>query len=141
MKLKVERFIKNSNETIGKFYIDGVLKCFTLEDEIRKVKVKGETAIPTGTYTVGLRHSPRFSPKYDHEMLWVQNVPNFEFILIHCGNTDSDTEGCLLVGKKIGVMNGKNAVLESKKAYNEIYPIIERAIKSGVKVTIEYVEV
>lgn len=140
MKILIERFDSGSNDTIGKLYIDGDFMCYTLEDEFREVKKKGDTRIPSGTYKVGKRYSPSFSPKTGHDMLWVKDVPGFQFILIHTGNTEDDTEGCLIVGMKIGSLNNKRAVLDSKTAYNKIYPIISDAIDNGEEVEIIYMD-
>ncbi len=140
MDIKVYRFDSGSDDTIGRLYIDGVFKCYTLEDQFREVKVKGDTRIAAGTYPVELVHSPRFTPIYGHKMLHVMNVPKFEGILIHPGNTEADTEGCLLVGKRIGSLNSKRAVLDSKNAYREIYPLIAEAIQAGDKVFINYMD-
>lgn len=136
MIIEVFRFDSGSDDTLGKMYIDGVFHCYTLEDEYREVKVKGETRIPAGTYKVGLVNSPKFG----HDMLLIENVPNFSGILIHPGNTEDQTSGCLLVGKRIGSLNHKRAVLDSKMAYKEIYPIIAGAIKEGQEVTIRYMD-
>jgi len=138
MKVLVERFDKGSDDTLGRLYIDDKLICFTIEDEMRAVKVKGNTAIPFGTYKIGTRHSPKFSPKFGHDMLWIKEVPGFEYILIHTGNTEADTEGCLIVVSKLGVLNGKRAVLESKKAYDIVYKAIKGALDKGIEVTITY---
>lgn len=103
--------------TVGKLFIDGKFECFTLEDPFRKKKIQGQTRIPDGSYGVKLRFSPKFSPSYNHELLWLMDVPEFEYILIHIGNTVDDTRGCILVGtsEKAGVL------YESKKAYNSLY--------------------
>lgn len=138
MEIRVDRFDHGAEETFGRLYINDEYYCFTLEDQHRDVKVKGDTRIPAGTYKVALVNSPSFSPRYGHKMLWVKDVPNFTGILIHCGNTDADTAGCLLVGMRIGKINYKRAVLDSKVAYNKIYPIIARAIKIGEDVKITY---
>lgn len=138
MEILVERFNSGSDDTLGTLFINGKKMCFTIEDEKRSIKVKGETRIPNGTYKVGKRYSPKFSPKFGHEMLWVKDVPGFEYILIHTGNTDDDTEGCLIVGMRIGQLDGQRAVLDSKIAYNKIYPIISDAIDKGEEVTIKY---
>lgn len=138
MKLVVERFLFEKDCTVGRLYIDGVMKCFTMEDEIRAVKVKGETAIPYGTYELGMRYSPKFTPRHGHEMLWVKNVPGFEYILIHPGNTDDDTDGCLLLGDKIGIVKAQTAVINSVATYKEIYPIISKHLELGGTATIEY---
>ena len=78
---------------------------YTLEDEYREQKEFGETRIPDGKYQLGLRTVGGYNQKYSKRftdihvgMLHVLDVPNFEYILIHCGNTDEHTSGCLLVG-------------------------------------------
>ena len=116
---------------IGKLYIDGKYFCDTLEDvdrglddamdeqTIKKLKVKGETAIPTGIYQVLLT----YSPKYKRIMPLINNVKGYSGIRIHSGNTDKDTEGCLLVGKNKEV--GK--VLESRITYNALFKRLQQA--------------
>ena len=113
---------------IGKLYIDGVYFCDTIEDtdrglddqmkesEILKKKVKGQTAIPTGTYNVFIT----WSPKYKKPMPLLENVKGYSGIRIHSGNTAKDTEGCLIVGKNKEV--GK--VLESRATYNKLFSIL-----------------
>ena len=95
MKLKLQRIFKAETYTIGKLFIDGVYFCDTLEDKVRDVKIKGITAIPTGKYKVKITMSNRFKKL----MPLLINVPNFEGVRIHSGNTSEDTEGCILVGK------------------------------------------
>lgn len=138
MKIVIERFLFEKDCTVGRLYIDGLMKCFTIEDEMRAIKIKGETAIPYGVYNVGMRFSPKFSNKFNHEMLWIKDVPGFEYVLIHWGNTDDDTDGCLILGDKIGILNGQTAVLNSINTYKEIYPIIATHLTAGGMATIEY---
>lgn len=138
MEIIVQRFLFEADCTVGRLYINGILKCFTLEDEIRALKVKGETAIPYGKYELGMRYSPKFTPRYGHDMLWVKNVPGFEYILIHPGNTDDDTDGCLLLGNKIGIVKKQTAVVNSVSTYEKIYPIIAKHLQAGGIATIEY---
>jgi hypothetical protein len=71
-------------------------------------------------------------------MIWVKDVPNFEYILIHCGNTVKDTEGCILVGEAIIESNG--VLLNSRSAYNNFYPLIANAINSGKKASITLID-
>ena len=151
MELEVLRFSSQKDSTNGILFDitggDRKFLCYTLEDEHRDEKVSGETRVPAGTYdlvlrTVGGFHS-RYSKKYGemHKgMLWVWDVPNFEYILIHTGNTDEHTAGCLLVGDSqqtnFGSSNG--FIGSSVNAYKRIYPAIAEAIEQGEKVTITY---
>ena len=105
MNLTIERFTSDEDTTISAIYLDDVFQCFGLEDEFREEKVPSETRIPAGTYKVGIRDTGGFHNRYSRKfsdihqgMLQVQDVPGFEFILIHVGNTDENTAGCLLVG-------------------------------------------
>jgi hypothetical protein len=137
MKILVERFDSGDHDTFGRLYIEGKFMCMTLEDEFREIKVKGETRIPKGTYKVGFYDSPSHGAKSLH----IKDVPGFQYILIHPGNTENDTMGCLLPGKRIGTLNGKRAVLDSKIAFKEIYPIIAGAIERGEEVEIKYMDI
>ena len=107
MKILVKRIAKKDTYTIGKMYIDGKYFCDTLEDKdrglsqstplsiIKSKKVPGQTAIPTGTYNVIVN----ISPKFGRMLPRLLDVPGFDGILIHRGNTDKDSSGCLLVGE------------------------------------------
>lgn len=139
MKLTLKRIALRPTYTIGKLYIDDVYFCDTLEDTVRDInksgkfdngeqKIKGKTAIPYGTYEIKWTYSPRFK-KYTPQLM---NVPSFEGIRVHAGNTSADTEGCLILGKNKQV--GK--VLNSRATINKFYPIIKEACSNG-KVTIE----
>ena len=117
--------------------------CYTLEDEARTVKKWGETRIPSGKYKLTLRNEGGFSTRYKakfgdwHQgMIYVNEVPNFEYILWHIGNDDDDTAGCLLVGKT----SQDNFIGNSTAAYKEIYPPIRDAILSGEEVTVSYID-
>ena len=110
MKLLVKRRYFCDEYTIGDLYIDGTWFSNTLEDAIRAVKVYGETAIPAGTYKVTITLSPRFR----RWLPLLHNVPNFEGVRIHRGNTAEDTHGCILVGQN----KVKGQVVNS--AYTEI---------------------
>ena len=139
MKLTLKRIALRPTYTIGKLYIDDVYFCDTLEDTVRDInksgkfdngeqKIKGKTAIPYGTYEIKWTYSPRFK-KYTPQLM---NVPSFEGIRVHAGNTSADTEGCLILGENKQV--GK--VLNSRATINKFYPIIKEACSNG-KVTIE----
>jgi hypothetical protein len=142
MNLKVYRYNSQSDFTQGLLCIDGKFQCYTLEDEQRALKIKGETAIPLGKYKVVLRKEGTFHQKYSNKfalfhkgMLHVTNVPGFEYILIHIGNTDDDTAGCLLVGRS----TSENSIAESTIAYEAMYKKVLAAFEKGEEVWIEYV--
>lgn len=160
--LTVQRFSFKSDWTLGKLSVNNILDGFTVEDEIREVKKHGETAIPYGTYSLSYRQSPKFSSTFvysdkhniitepknkskypqvtdwkNHDLIWIKDVPNFEYVLIHWGNTDNDTDGCLIVGSKIGVIEGQEGVVDSRNYYKKLYCKIYPLIKQG-KQTITY---
>ena len=120
---------------------------YTLEDEYRKEKKWGETRIPDGTYELALRTVGGYHEKYSKRfpdihigMLHVTNVPGFEYILIHCGNTDEHTAGCLLVGdsQENNQITKDGFIGKSTQAYKRIYPKIAEALRCGETVTIKY---
>ena len=139
MILTLDRKYKLPTYTIGKLYIDGEYFCDTLEDkdrgltddmtvgEISKIKIKKETAIPTGTYKVTITYSNRFKKS----MPLINDVKGFEGIRIHSGNTDKDTEGCILVGfNKI-----KGNVINSRDTYNKLFSILSKS--NNITITIK----
>ena len=95
MLIQVFRAKKTETVTMGVMLVDGSFFGYTLEDPIRDTKIKDETAIPAGRYKVSVTYSPHFK----RDMCLIENVPNFEGIRIHGGNTTSDTSGCILVAK------------------------------------------
>ena len=111
MKLTVKREDLNAERTIGRMAVDGVMQCWTLEDTVRTgPKVYGKTAIPAGSYVVMLTQSARFG----RVLPLVCNVPGFEGIRIHPGNTAADTEGCILVGlgRAVDAVTGSRAAFD-----------------------------
>lgn len=137
MKMRVERMQLDDDVTIGMLLIDGVFECWTLEDTVREQpgvpvgnwKVKGRTAIPRGTYEVWITHSPRFQ----RELPLLANVPGFEGIRIHPGNTAADTEGCILVGDQ----RLPKSIGQSRAAFSRLIAKIRLAVARGQRVTME----
>lgn len=139
MRLTLKRIANKKDYCIGKLYINGVYFCDTLEDvdrglsdamteeEIKQLKVKGQTAIPVGIYTVLLT----YSPKYKKVMPLINNVKGYSGIRIHSGNSSKDTEGCLLVGKNTVV----GRLTDSRNTFNALF---KRLLQKGSnKITIE----
>ena len=149
MKLLLKRIAKMEKYTIGKLYIDGKYFSDTLEDtdrnltstmskdEIAKAKVYGKTAIPTGTYVVDMNTvSPKFGKRswaqpYEGKVPRLQDVPGYEGVLIHPGNTADDTSGCILVGRN----KVKGQVVESQDTFHSLMNILKG--DNDITITIE----
>ena len=120
MKIEVKRLHRTDNSTIGELTIDGKFECYTLEDKEREfVKIKGETAIPKGTYKVIINQSNRFK----RLLPLLIGVPNFEGVRIHAGNSNHDTEGCILVGQNRSV----DYITKSRKAFDSLFKKMQGA--------------
>ncbi len=128
MKLKLIRNERGPSCTIGELYIDGQFECFTLEDVVRGCKLPGLTAIPSGEYTLVIDLSSRFGRLMPHLL----EVPGFSGIRIHSGNTDKDTEGCILVGRERCV----DHVEQSHLAFTHLFDKLEH---SSAPITIQIV--
>ena len=135
MELKLVRRWSSPDSTIGELSIAAAagdsFECFTLEDVVRPAgeKVKGKTAIPEGRYRVTLDPSRKFHGAIKPRL---HDVPNFEGILIHEGNTADDSEGCILVGRK----RDPDVVRESKLALKALQEKLDRAAAAGEAIAI-----
>ena len=147
MKLTVVRTQFGTDATNGMLFIDGIFECYTLEDQYQAVKVMHETCIPEGTYDIKFRTVGGFHEKYkkrygnDHYgMLHLQDVPNFTYILIHAGNTDEHTSGCLIVGETQQDLDisDDGFIGHSGKAYLKLYNKVAKQLLQGKDVAIEY---
>lgn len=150
MKILVKRIAKLPTYTIGRMYIDNQYICDTIEDtdhnltqtmplsEIKKKKVYGETAIPTGTYKVVMNViSPKFKNRvwakpYGGKLPRLLDVPGYDGVLIHVGNTVQDSLGCILVGEN----KVKGKVINSTITFNKVMSILLKA-KDDITITIE----
>ena len=128
MELVLTRDAFLPTRTLGKLYADNVFECFTCEDAVRDKKIAGETAIPKGRYRVIITLSNRFK----RELPILLNVPNYEGVRIHSGNTEADTEGCILCGST----RNDSGVFSSRIATNNLILKIRNAINSGKEVWI-----
>ena len=147
MKLTVVRTQFGTDATNGLLFINGIFECYTLEDQYQAVKVMHETCIPEGTYDIKFRKTGGFHAKYTERyknahygMLHIQDVPNFTYILIHTGNTDEHTSGCLIVGETQQDLEiSKDGFIGSSTvAYKKMYAKVAGQLLQGKKVTIEY---
>lgn len=118
-ELTLNRRIFTNKSTIGELLIEGKWQCWTLEDVVRKPdeeKVLGKTAIPEGRYEIVLSPSSRFK----RLMPYLLEVPKFTGIMFHPGNTDVNTDGCILVGQTRNV----DFIGASKLAFNALYAVL-----------------
>lgn len=137
MELLIERKYKKDAYTIGVLSINGKAVCNTLEDkdrgltqdmredDIRKRKVYGQTAIPTGRYVVGFTYSPKFSQcsyaQGGGKIPLVYGVKGFNSIRMHSGNSAKDSEGCVILGENKAVGMVLNSVKTCENVFFEMY--------------------
>lgn len=131
-----------SDDTISLLYVGENFFGFGLEDEQRQVKKAGETRIPAGTYQIKFRPVGEGNvnktyatnhPDMHKGMLWLQDVPGFEYVYIHIGNKDEHTDGCILVGDTVhsNAHDMEGFVGKSTSSYKRLYPIVAEAIGEG----------
>lgn len=133
MKMVLKRHLTVGETTVGELYVDSKFVCYTVEDAVRDDKVYGRTAIPAGTYKVTVTYSPRFK-----KMLpLLLNVPGYEGVRIHSGNSAKDTEGCILPVTSVRA-DGRYG-FESVKAFKKLMPMITNDLvqKQEIWITIE----
>ncbi len=136
MRLTITRQKSTPNSTLGGLYVDGRWFCFTLEDVVRELgpngegKIAGRTAIPFGVYSVVIDKSTRFNRLMPH----ILDVPFFEGVRIHSGNTAADTEGCVLLGLD---KTGFDSIGHSVTAFEAFMDQLKAGLLDGeVKLTI-----
>jgi len=154
MILEVIRISSEADSTSGLLFnvTDNKRKfmCYTVEDEYRSTKVKHETRIPEGTYKLTLRseggfhtrYLQKYGPEFHKGMIYVNNVPGFEYILWHTGNSDESTSGCLILGQnqESNLVKKDGWVGSSVSAYKFVYPRVRDAILSGEDVFVKYID-
>lgn len=118
MELRLLRKWFTEESTIGELYLDDEFYCYTLEDKVQVgEKIEGRTAIPYGEYRVIIDYSNRFKRHMPH----ILDVPGFEGIRIHAGNTSENTKGCILVGDS----RGSDSIGQSKVAFERLLNILK----------------
>ena len=132
---------RQPRNTISEVSLNGRFVCYTIEDAVREQpgvpvsewKIKGATAIPAGRYEIVIDMSTRFGKLMPHLL----DVPGFSGIRIHPGNTEVDTEGCLLPGTDIGP--AKVSVLHSRDAFDDWFRLLTQTLRSGERcyITVE----
>lgn len=151
MKIQHVRHFFADKYTISKIYVDGKYFCDAIEDtdrglnssmteeQIRAVKIQSQTAIPYGTYALTIDVvSPRFSQRAVYNPIKgklprLLDVKGFDGVLVHIGNTERDTAGCVIVGKN----TNKGMVTDSNRTFFQLYTQFQRAKAKGEKITWE----
>lgn len=140
MEVKVTRYKFSTKYTLGIMTIDNHFFGYSLEDAVRDDKIKDETAIPEGTYSICFREKDtRLTSVYRKKYDWftyhleIQGIPNFRYVYIHEGNHRDHTSGCILVGREAQ----RRTISKSAEAYSDVYRYISKALKQGETVTIE----
>lgn len=116
LELRLQRTPSTDKSTIGTLWNGAQMLCYTLEDVVRDVKIPNQTAIPAGRYQVRMTYSMRFGKI----MPQLMDVPNFSGVRIHGGNTDADTEGCILVG----MHKDTDKIFDCAPAIQKVYDLI-----------------
>jgi hypothetical protein len=142
--IKLLRIAEGTNTTLGQLYLDELFICYILEDKVRTEKIPGETAIPAGTYQLGLNKTAGMNAKYKsryphmHQgMVEIRGIPNFTLVFFHIGNYHTDTRGCLLTGSYYQLIKDDYRVLHSADAYKKVYPLLVHAAEKGRSLIVE----
>lgn len=145
MELELKRFSNGVESTLGNMIINNSWECFSLEDEFRAVKVQGETRIPAGRYEVKFREVlSGLTKKYQDRYPWfkyhlhIQDVPGFNYVYLHIGNTDDHTDGCILLGDSATTNKHGNegSIGSSRIAFKRFYEKVCAALNTGESVHI-----
>lgn len=145
MILTLKEIGSTPNSTGSQLFMDGKPFCFVVEDGFRAKKVKHETRIPAGRYRIEARKEGSFFRKYSKQfghafVPHLLDVPGFEFILIHIGNTIKDTSGCILVNRFLGLGTDNNYCgSDSTSVYKLLYSLMAAALERGEEIWIEVV--
>lgn len=134
LQVEIRREIYTGKSTIGRLFVNGEFECYTLEDCARApgTKLPGATCIPEGNYSLIMNYSRRLKKRLPQLLA----VPGFEGIRIHPGNTDADTEGCILVGQT----RAEDFVGKSRAAFGKLLTRLQAATRGGGEVRVRVME-
>lgn len=136
--VEIIRVAQGKNSTLSHLYINGLFRCYLLEDRIRETKVQGITCIPKGEYGLRLNTWAGMNAKYgvNHPklhrgMVEITGIPDFSLVFIHIGNYHTQTAGCPLTGSYWQRLDGDYQVLHSAAAYRYVYPLLVEEVEMG----------
>jgi len=134
MLLTLDRQPSWRDTTLGLLWVGGAFQCYALEDQVRHgAKIPGVTAIPAGRYRVDITWSPRFGRR----LPVLLDVPGFDGVRIHPGNTAADTEGCILVGR---LVVDATRIAESAAAFADLFALLEAGVANDEGCWIDIVD-
>ena len=143
MDIELKRYSSTDDSTLGVLLINREFQCHTIEDAWHLAKIPGQTRIPEGTYDIKLRTDGGMNQKYAtrfstfHKgMLWLQNVPDFEWVYLHTGNKATHSEGCILVGDTVNNNQLQEGFVgSSASAYSRIYSKIANSDQPRIEIS------
>ncbi|KKO92442.1 hypothetical protein AAW12_04895 [Sphingobacterium sp. Ag1] len=143
--IKVLRTKQGKHSTLSEIYVNNQLICYGLENIPRPVKIRGETAIPAGHYTLGFNREGAMNgryyddyPKMHRGMLEIRDIHNFSYVYFHKGSSYKETAGCVLVGNQCVLEDGDYRLLASGVAYKKFYQLVAELMLHGlVEVQVE----
>lgn len=138
MESRIIRVAQGMQSTLSHLYINGLFACYLLEDSIRENKIPGQTCVPTGVFTLTLNKTSGMHnrylkdyPKMHKGMIEIAELPNFNLVFFHKGNTHLDTKGCPLIGHYWIKVEEDFQVMLSGYAYRQVYPLLVDQILQG----------
>lgn len=137
------RYVDDGNTTLGLLFIEKKFFAYTLEDTHRDEKIPGGTRIPEGHYKLSINESlSPLTQRYRNRFNWfsyhieIKEIPNYDKVYVHIGNTHKDTEGCILIADGVNAANPEKMILQSQKAYERFYKIVFPKINQNEPLTI-----
>ncbi len=132
------RIKQGKHSTLSEIYVNNQFVCYGLENIPRPVKIRGETAIPAGRYSLGFNREGGMNgryyddyPKLHRGMLEILDIPNFRYVYFHKGNSYKQTAGCVLVGSQYVLEDGDYSLLASGVAYKKLYSLVTEQMAQG----------
>lgn len=136
--IRMDRIRAGMNSTLSQLSINNIFICYLLEDKIREKKIKGQTCIPEGLYTLKFNQTAGMNQIYATKtgkqhlgMIEISGIPNFNLVFFHIGNRHQDTAGCPLTGSYYRIIGKEVEVLQSAQAYRLVYPLLSKYIQEG----------
>lgn len=129
---------QGKHSTLSEIHVNNQFVCYGLENIPRPVKIRGETAIPAGRYSLGFNREGGMNgryyddyPKLHRGMLEILDIPNFRYVYFHKGNSYKQTAGCVLVGSQYVLEGGDYSLLASGVAYKKLYSLVTEQMAQG----------